>query len=76
MVDKWVRSGPNWMFATWNGDAQLIYLLERDPMLLSQRWAIRKKVAGAARPEGYVIAVMSDLEAAKAHAEHDAELSL
>lgn len=73
MAEKWLRSGPNWIWATWNGDAQLIYLLERNPLSLSEQYAVHKRVAGAADPTGYIVGMSTDLEDAKAMAEKDAE---
>lgn len=73
MAEKWLRSGANWIWATWNGDAQLIYLLERHPLTLQDTWAVHKKVSGAADRKGQVLGIVDGLEDAKAMAEKDAE---
>ena len=72
MAERWTRSGPNWIWATWSGDAQLIYLLEAvEP--LEDTWMVHKKVSGAADARGQSLGIVDGLEAAQALAEKDAE---
>jgi len=72
---RWVLSGENLMMSTWNGDAQIVYLIEHDTTLTAEgQWWVRKKVSGAA--EGYTIGCNSSLADAKRLAEADAEQPL
>lgn len=75
---KWVKSGKNLIWATWVGDAQVVYLLwvEPSPFTGKDEWAICKKVSGAVQSNGCVIGVQPTLEGAQAIAEHDAELPI
>lgn len=46
-MDSWVKSGKNWMWATWVGDAQVIYLICRN----DESWTLNKKVSGGSEAE-------------------------
>lgn len=76
MFQRWIRSGPNWMWATWLGDTQIVYLLQRNPLSLSEDWAVMRKVSGAADRHGHVIGNSTHLNTAKQIAETDADQPL
>jgi hypothetical protein len=76
-MDQWVRSGKNWMWATWIGDAQVIYLVRHEATLSAKGfWWVLKKVSGAVDPCGYSIGAHNDLQMAQKIAELDAEKPL
>lgn len=68
MTERWVPSGKNWMWGTWLGDTQVIYVcFFRDPV-----WRVVRKVTGAGDPCGSEIGVSTDLYIAQGLAESDA----
>lgn len=71
-MERWIKSGENWMWATWVGDSQVIYLLHQD----GDEWQVCKKVSGAGDPCGYVVDTSGDLTIAKGLAMEDSEKPL
>lgn len=67
MTEKWVASGPNWMWATWVGEDQVVYLATDTP----QGWAVMSRVSGSEVTNH--LATVDDLDDAKKLAEEDAE---
>lgn len=77
MSARWVPTGNNLMWATYVGDAQVIYLLRHDTTYTSKgRYEVIKKVSGAADRTGYMIGCQTKLEDAKWIAEHDSRQPL
>jgi hypothetical protein len=76
MTQQWVKSGDNWMWATWVGDTQVVYLALHDTTLTAKgQWWVLKKVSGA-DPHGYGIGANTELALAQKIAELDAEKPL
>lgn len=74
MTERWVKTGPNWMWATAVGEAQVIYVCFCDTLLDKRGdWRVVRKVAGSADPCGSQIGVNPNLATAQTLAEHDAE---
>jgi hypothetical protein len=73
---RWALSGEKLMMTTWNGDAQVIYLVEPSthPQTGYVSWLVHRKVSGVS--QDMVVGERLTVAEAKALAETDAEMPL
>jgi hypothetical protein len=75
MTARWVPSGNNLMWATWVGDAQVIYVIAHEAATAdTHKFWVHKKVSGASEEE--IIGRCKTPERAREIAELDSQLPL